>query len=1159
MKKLSIRHKMMVLVSLITSISLLLIGMTNYRTAKEQIIASLEDNASANMTTRAYNLSSWIETKLAEVELMSRTEQIRFGTMEERLSYLRKEAARSKGVFGYVGFSDMDGNLTFTSGRTMNIRSDPAFARVLEGHSAISDVFEAQDGSNRIFTLQVPVYGSREELVGAINVTMLANDIFRQYADFRVSADDTMLFFSKDGTVIYQADGNRIAQKNIRDEGSPLKAMAGEIIRYDRGSGKIMLGQNQKLVFYASVAGTPWYLALMVPLTEFEKPLASLLWSTILTIMVTELTMLWLITVLFNREIKRVKEITEVTSLVAEGHFNLKPIPIQGEDEIGTLAQSVNGMMEHLRKMFERLEAIINQNDFAIMSLDADYTINYFSKSAEKLLGYTADEVLYKETPVLFFEPGQLEEAAAQLTEQLGRRVEPDLSVFKELRSLQFSYDREWIFVRKDGSLVDVTLNSNGLRDHAGHFIGVVAIARDITEQKRVQEQLVQAKLEAEEANKAKGIFLARMSHEIRTPLNGIIGMSQLMQKTPLNEVQADYLRNMTTSSQTLLRIINDILDFSKMEAGKLELEKVVFHPEDIIHRLSETLSVFLGGKEQFELIMETPENMPNALIGDPLRLEQVLLNLCGNAVKFTRKGQVVVSLQLLENRGEAVKLRFSVKDTGIGISPEQMEHLFEPFTQADGSTSRKYGGTGLGLVISSHLLEMMGGALQVESRSGVGSEFWFELAFPLSEQSQIRSYSVQEAYQGQNVWIVEDSEVMREHLCTVLASFGLKSSSFFSWKEAYGALAVPPAGDETAPCRIALLDMEMPDMYGPQTWAAFQREAAALGIVTLVMTTAFGRDEMLGMPAEDRPDGIIVKPFSRPELFRAIEAALERHAAPLKLGTRTRSIETKKPFTSSKRILLAEDHEINQQVACEMLRQRGYIVEMAKDGKEAIKKLEQSEWDLVLMDIHMPEMDGVEATRIIRKDPRLCHIPIIAMTANVIRHDHETYLRIGMNDIITKPLESEAMFATIRKWLRDSDEEQPRKDSASETAEPLPRFEGIDVDRALARLSGKPGILLQMIKIFERDYHDFSRKLKQALEDEELEEAQRLIHTLRGAAGNLSAARLYAAAGEVESALKRAAASPDLAAAAAAAEMDRALQELSDCLQQVLASVQKL
>ncbi|MFH5182114.1 response regulator [Paenibacillus sp. TAB 01] len=681
-----------------------------------------------------------------------------------------------------------------------------------------------------------------------------------------------------------------------------------------------------------------------------------------------------------------------------------------------------------------------------------------------------------------------------------------------------------------------------------------------------MQQELIQAKQEAEEANLAKGDFLARMSHEIRTPLNGIVGLSQLMQKTELNDIQADYLRKIVSSSRALLRIINDILDFSKVEAGKLELDSVVFHPEKIMNRLSELLSVFMGGKEQFEVIIDTPPVVPDALIGDPIRLQQILLNISNNAVKFTHKGYVRIQMEVAGETSQRVHLRFTIEDTGIGISKEQLDKLFQPFTQADGSTSRKYGGTGLGLVIADSLIQMMGGQLEVTSQPGAGSTFAFTLSFERSPQSHGVEHRLSEAYGQLPVCIVEDNEKMTAHLADLLRSFSLEpAAAFNSWKTAASKLseeefAAPEGGK---PCRLALLDMEMPDMYGAETWIQFQQAAKAAGMITIAMTTAFGRDEMLGMPPEERPDGIIVKPFSRPGLFQTLEAVLARSLTLRESGAAAEHghhlPEPASFHVTGQRILLAEDNEINRQVAVEMLTHQGYRVEVAHDGREALAKLQEADWDLVLMDIHMPEMDGIEATRAIRSDPRYRRLPIIAMTANVMKGDHESYLRIGMNDIITKPLESTPMFATIRKWLGSSASEVlPLHDDGSHAleeapAEMFPVVPGMDVSKAMARVNGKKQILFQMVKIFEHDYRDFAAQLHAALEEGRSRDAKRLVHTLKGAAGSLSAAGLYEASVRLEEAIAEAA--PDAEGSAGTPELEQALREMTESLGQLLTS----
>ncbi|MFD0678916.1 MULTISPECIES: response regulator [unclassified Paenibacillus] len=1158
MRELSLRFKMMVVVVLISGGALFVVGISNYSSAKQRIMDSLKETANERVQLSSYNLSAWLRNRMAEVEIMSRSEQVRFGTDAERIDYFGKEVERSKGEYKRIGFADLKGDMDISSGGKVNFHSEDIFTRVMKGESIVSDPFIEKAANQRLITLQVPVFNKDNNIIGLVHAEILLDKAFKQLINHQAGHMGKIMLSTADGTVFYLSEVSEADSINKEAIGSILAEITTKPLESRHGFRDLSERNNPLLLFFSAVEDTAWYVVLQVPTDEMKKPLHSLFWKTVLSIAATEVIMIWLLTVVYNRQIVRVKEILSVTETVAEGNFNLPPIPISNNDEIGALAQSVNVMMDHLRTLFERLDTIINHNDFLMIALDADYKITYFSKTAENMLGYTAEEVLNKETPLLYIAPEEITEEADRLSKLLGRTVTPDVAVFHELRLLEFSYDREWTFVHKDGNRFPVTYNSNGLSDGEGNFLGVVAIARDITEQKRVRQELIQAKLEADEANLAKSRFLAGMSHEIRTPLNGIIGLTQLMQKTDMTEVQKDYSSKVLYSSQALLRIIKDILDFSKVEAGKMEIEKVVFHPEELMDKLSDVLGVFLGGKEQFELMIQTDDSLPDELIGDPLRLEQVLLNLCNNAVKFTEKGFVKVKVDVVKKKGSSVNVRFSVEDTGIGISAEQMDSLFKPFTQADGSTSRKYGGTGLGLVIASRLIKLMDSNLEVHSELGQGSVFSFTVPMMLPAGAKPNDWKSKIHKAGLRVMVVEDNPLMQEHISAMLRSFSYEPIVFSTWKEAFAELGQHTSGK---PYDLALMDMEMPDMYGLETWAAFKREADAAGIITLAHTTAYGRDEMLSVPMEYRSDGIVVKPLSRLGFFQTIEAALGRrgHSAiqpfVLKRGSQLRQGNGR-----MKRILLAEDNEINQQAAMELLAQRGYSVDVARTGYEVLDKLYSEDWDLILMDIFMPELDGVETTRRIRSGDRLEQIPIIALTANAISNDHEKYRTAGMNDIITKPIELHMLDSVIQKWLNDaaasSEEDWTYSPSAAGVGliELLSGNENINVSKALFQLLGKEQILLKMFSIFLRDYVGYTERIREALSEGRLQEAQRFAHTLKGAAGSLSADPLFNAAAKLEETLKVACISGNNNV-----ELEEAMKELELCLDRLITTLQAI
>lgn len=611
-------------------------------------------------------------------------------------------------------------------------------------------------------------------------------------------------------------------------------------------------------------------------------------------------------------------------------------------------------------------------------------------------------------------------------------------------------------------------------------FNGIMGTFHEITDMKKRRA--------ADEANQAKTRFLARMSHELRTPLNGIIGLMHLLQKTELTSVQSDYVRKIQTSSQALLGVINEVLDFSKIEAGKLEIENVPFQPENIIDNLMNTLSAFLG-KKQIEIVIDTPHHLPKSLKGDPLRLEQVLTNLTSNAIKFTEKGYVKLAIHVkpgAEDSNRAI-LEFEVEDTGIGMTEDQLSRLFEPFYQGDGSTSRNYGGTGLGLVISSNLVKSMGGHLSVISEAGKGSKFTFELPFEIVELESATGVGTPYPWEGRAVLLVEDHPLTRRNAAIMLESFGLRVTSVPSWSSMFTLLSQSEVTFD-----LALLDMEAGDMHGDHIWLETLHQLKPQGTKTMAMTTTYGRDELIQFSEEGRADAVLVKPYSRKALLQTLQVLFATKTARQELVTSQQEVAAaNEPIasTSRGRILLVEDDAINQQIASEVLNSAGYSVVVAQNGLEAIHHLNQSVWDLVLMDLHMPVMDGYAATAAIRRDGRLNDLPIIALTASVIQEDHDRCYQEGFNDIITKPIDFNQLFAALGKWLAGTS--------------------SIDLNLALQRLNGRRNVLDQIIQTFLSDYATFIERFRTALDQGDMGTAQRMAHTLKGNAKYLSAVKL--------------------------------------------------
>lgn len=1196
---------------------------------------------------------------------MSRTDVVRFGSEEEKLKYFKQELYRSDYTYHAIGYIDLEGRAIRTNGDPVSMSGQAFYQDAVKGKSAITDLFLPSFDNLKQSLIVIPVYDQNNNISGVVYASMPMSTMSPY---FLVDKDPNSEFwlYNERGVVLFHSYSTTTG---IKPSTGLLNGQPGfKLDKLLEPSGQINVkrGNMEHVLFYMDVdSAAPWHAALEVPKENLNKGLSQVLWWTFATITLSEVIIVILFSLYFGTIINRLKGILAVTKQAADGQFEVEHLSQEPGDEVGRLAESVNGMMEHLKDMFGRLEAIIKQNEYSFILLDEDYRVSYMNQAAEKLIGYTTEELIGHATPLLFMDPDEIRLEAERLSEKLGIHVEPGLEVFRILRQVEFSYERQWTYVHKDGTKIPVRHFSNGLRDQQGRLTGVLGmaydisehvkveksrnllldiigsakdliasldhkgnvvyinkagkrmlglplsdkpkdykshvdpsvyvyliegsriaeqcgywegeaelltqagdkvnvslvivahsymntgelyfscIARDITEQKHIQEELIRATKEAEQANAAKSRFLALVSHEIRTPLNGIIGLSQLMRRTGLSPSQKDYMDKLGTSSESLLRIINDLLDFSKIEAGKIEVERIAFHPQELLGRLTDQLSVFMGGKEQFEFILDVPERLPSTLLGDQMRVEQIMLNLCMNAIKFTERGHVKLIIEMLEQGAEGLKLRFTVEDTGIGMTKKQIERLFIPFTQADGSTTRKYGGTGLGLVIANGLVKMMGGKMHVESEPGLGSRFSFSLMFPILSSVTEERLIVSKELEDQCVWIVEDSDEMRHHWCELTESFRLTPVAFSSWASAREKLRRMGAG---AMPKLIMLDMEMPDMYGAETWLEFHKQATTAGVKTVALTTSFGRDELMQMPDSGRPYAILTKPVTRLALFHALSGTLDQRPVQVKewMNGALESAASAEP-QDKVRILLAEDNHINQLVAIELLKERGFEVGLAENGREVLEKLEQEKWHLVLMDIHMPEMDGMEATTIIRADSRYEQLPIVAVTANSLRADHEHYLQLGMNGVVTKPLDADQLYMVITNLLNNKKFPVLQHGSWSESDHSLPELDGIQVDTALARVSGKLSILRQMLVHFLKDYEGFADKLIEELLNGQTVTARRMVHTLMGAASHLSANDVVQAAARLNEILKKEDGEEDWmdAAEQLQAELDRVIEGL--------------
>lgn len=678
-------------------------------------------------------------------------------------------------------------------------------------------------------------------------------------------------------------------------------------------------------------------------------------------------------------------------------------------------------------------------------------------------------------------------------------------------------YDTVFRVVRQDGQIRFIHAGAQIERSPNGAALCVTGINRDITVQRELESHLLYAKEQADAASAAKSAFLANMSHEIRTPMNAVLGMLQLVQNTDLNGRQLDYVTKAQTAAKSLLGLLNDILDYSKIEAGKLQLDVHPFELEPLMRDLAVVLAGNQGKKE-VEVMFDLDSNLPNDLIGDSLRLQQVLINLAGNALKFTLEGQIVVSVEQLMRTENTVSLRIAVSDTGIGISPEQLQRIFEGFTQAEASTSRRFGGTGLGLVICKRLVTLMGGELQVESHQGVGSRFWFDITLDVAPTSSLRS-AWPEVDLPIRILVVDDNAMASELLLRTVRAFGWIADSVSGGTQAVEWVQKAQALGEAYD--VVLMDWRMSDMDGLSAAQLIQQLGNGLPPPMVIMITAYGREVLADAhQAGDAPFvGFLTKPVTPKQLADAVQRALngkDQLHPPL-----SRSTVDRPQRLAGLRLLVVEDNMLNRQVADELLTREGAQVTLAEGGLEGVSKVmnEDVPFDVVLMDIQMPDIDGLEATRRIRSNLRFATLPIVAMTANVSNTDREACLAAGMNDHVGKPIDLEQLVVTLLF-------QSGREDShATLILGQVDAGEDVLESRksTIERFGGNLDLIRTMLGTFGPEMGKQLAQLRDHIQRQDASGAAFVLHTIKGSSGTMGAKALSLLAGDLEHKLKSA------------------------------------
>lgn len=750
----------------------------------------------------------------------------------------------------------------------------------------------------------------------------------------------------------------------------------------------------------------------------------------------------------------------------------------------------------------------------AIITIDEEGIIQTFNQGAKALFQYDKNEVIGQNIKILMPDPDR-----SQHDKYMKRYLSTGHSKI-------LGVGREVTGLKKDGSQFPMDLTISKVSLHKGIiFAGII---RDISLRKDFESALIEAKKLSDEANKAKSSFLANMSHEIRTPLNGILGLTQLALSTDLNPVQNDFLRKIQNSSKSLLTIINDILDVSKVEAGKMEIEFIEFELEKILQDVSSLLSPKIKEKGlQFHL--EINKNVPTSVIGDPVRLSQVLTNLFSNSVKFTEQGHITISLRLLEQTQETVNLEFSVQDSGIGISENHIGKLFKPFSQADASITRIFGGTGLGLNIARNLVRLMGGDIRIESKPGKGSNFIFNVKLkPTLKKEVLLPFKTSTG--KTKVMVIDGSIYIRETLTVMLHSLGVTANAVSGFPEGLEKLKIAISGH---PYDLVIIDNTLLDTTGTKICDQIKNINPDKETKTILISNLSKEDIPDNFEANGF-DGFSQKPITLSTLFNMIQEALGIQIAKEILVGKSEhpGTEISKPLPGA-RILLAEDNKINQQVACGFLENAGLVVTVVNNGQEALDTIQEKEFDTVLMDIQMPVMDGYLATRKIRDFPQFQDLPIIALTANATIEDRKKALDCGMNEHISKPIDAKELIKVLAQFIPiksdflnkefayEAEQKEMQSTEKIITTEQFSLLHSLCLENDIKKFELGEELHIDLLIQFSRNQADTLDNIETAVENHDLHTAMNLAHGLKGVAGNLGAIALADMAAKIENELK--------------------------------------
>ena len=1099
-----------------------------------------------NLETRAqmgYILNSYVRVRgLVSIDLFSlRGEHFHVGetlavdsVSKERSTALLKEAVVAKAPTRWRGIDD---NLNRSSQQKQVI----SVVRAIQHFSPLT---------------------GKSDVVGLL-VISLNDEITRSFLEGVALAPGTQLLqLDRNGSIALHSDG--------RQFGRPMTPALLQLIRSTPAVPQLTLDGEDMLMNVTPYDAQERMVVVLSPrrlLTEKVNQLA------LATAMLVGLGLLIILTVVWHFERTMVQPIRAVSG--GFGRIKRQPereyhaLPEQRtQDEIGQLVQGYNEHLLALQSQREAtdsllrsetvlrateiqlrdsetsLRAILDEMPVGVFLVNAQDQIFLRNRHFIKMFGYSESEISDLATWWKLAHPDPQHRRAAQQALNASRNTTPDGRIAWS--------PRVYTMECKNGEVLHVEVA--GVSTAAGYICTFV----DYTQHQHHQVQLESAKRQAELANQAKSDFLATMSHEIRTPMNGILGMLNLLEHTELNARQQDYAHKAQAATRSLLGIINDILDFSKVEAGKMSLDIQIFSLSQVMRDLSALLTAS-PNQRAVEVLFDVATGVPDRLLGDAMRLGQVLLNLASNAIKFTECGEVVVRIRVLEREATEVKLEFSVSDTGIGIAPDKLAYIFEGFSQAESSTTRRFGGTGLGLAISKRLVGLMGAELQVSSTLGQGSRFFFVANMPVAPvfiadnaTNNVAKTDGMPGAKGSRVLIVDDNPMARDVLQSLGESLGWRCDVVASGEEALDQLTQPLA----EPYQLVLLDVRMPGMDGWETARRIRQLGLPGSLPRILMVSALGRQELSARSQREFQlvDAYLVKPLTASMLA---DAVVEANAGQSAAQALPRAINTHR--LAGLRLLVVEDNLLNQQIARELLTRQGASVQVASGGLPGVQDALDADppFDAVLMDVQMPDIDGMEATRRILSHPRLQAMPIIAMTANAMESDKAQCRAAGMVDHISKPVDLEQLIASLLRHTGRVLALAPVDVTLSSPATPSSDLGGgwIDLDRAVARMGASRELYDQVASAFCGDAQQQLDTLSAAVQSRDWADAARHAHTLRGLAGTVGAMALAERAAEAEVQCKAAAQGSTVPNGTVAT----VLSALNHSLQQTLATLQVL